>query len=98
MGANQGQIERGEPGRGLDPAQQHGGDGLGVGGGDDEPQVQAVLAFVVVVDLGLDADDGGDVVEPFRRHRQGGGVLYPAACGVTTAPMRLRTPFFFRRA
>ena len=63
------------------------------GAGDDEPQVQPVLALVVVVDLREAADERRHLLQQLGRHLPSPRACWqPAVCGATTAPTRETTP------
>ncbi len=59
-----------QAGGGLD-AEDRGFEGGRRCGGEHEPHVQRMLAFVVVRDLGEGVDEGGDALEVGLRHREG---------------------------
>ena len=80
VGAHHLQAGHGQAGFGFD-----GGQGVvqrfGAGAGDDEPQVQAVFALVVVVDAGVRRHQRGHGLQPLRRHGHGAQQGGPAHAG-----------------
>ena len=65
---------------------------------DDEPQVQPVLALVVVVDLREGADEAATASMRSSGTAMAASVLAPAVSGGTMPPTRLTTPSSMSRA